>query len=132
MTPDPRSLVERMQLSMDLVRRRLDYYINTHTAQCACWKSRPGSSCLETCDCGVAAAVETLEAALSAGSGVPPAPCCTWTEDDEGVWTTSCDEAWVFTEGYPWDNKARFCFACGKVIAPIVYAAPPVSEEAPK
>lgn len=38
---------------------------------------------------------------------------CVWTEDDEGIWDTACGEKWVFTEGYPWDNKARFCFACG-------------------
>lgn len=49
--------------------------------------------------------------------GVP----CTWTEDDEGVWSTSCGELWQFTDGDPADNGAVWCMHCGKRIAAVKY-----------
>jgi len=43
---------------------------------------------------------------------------CTWTEesgpDYSGVWDTSCGKAFVYEEGTPTENGARFCKHCGK------------------
>ena len=41
---------------------------------------------------------------------------CTWTEDDDGVWSTQCGEMFEFTnDGLP-ENRFEFCPYCGKYI----------------
>jgi hypothetical protein len=46
-----------------------------------------------------------------------PAPAkeltCTWTEDDEGTWNTTCGNAFVFTEEGPLKNGFLHCGYCG-------------------
>ncbi len=42
-----------------------------------------------------------------------PGSCC-WTDDGDGLWETECGEAFVFTDGGPAENKAKFCPYCGK------------------
>jgi hypothetical protein len=49
------------------------------------------------------------------------ADTCTWTEDFEGDWETSCGELWQFTDGDPADNSAIYCHHCGKRIAEVKY-----------
>jgi hypothetical protein len=39
---------------------------------------------------------------------------CTWKDDDDGVWETSCGGAFVFTTDGPTENNMRFCPYCGK------------------
>ena len=39
---------------------------------------------------------------------------CTWSEDEDGNWDTSCDEKWILTVGGPKDNGMKFCPVCGK------------------
>lgn len=39
---------------------------------------------------------------------------CAWTEDEDGVWATACGESFVFTDGGPVENRARFCPYCGR------------------
>jgi hypothetical protein len=41
---------------------------------------------------------------------------CTWSEEEEGTWSTSCGELWSFNDGDPADNSAVFCHHCGKRI----------------
>jgi len=44
----------------------------------------------------------------------PTAETCTWTEDEDGHWDTSCGDRYTFIEGGPGDNGQRFCGYCGK------------------
>ena len=39
---------------------------------------------------------------------------CTWTEDPEGYWSTSCGRSWTFIEGGPIENEINHCHGCGK------------------
>jgi hypothetical protein len=52
---------------------------------------------------------------------------CTWKLDgwDEGIWQSSCGEAWSFIDGGPVENRVRFCHGCGKPVA----AMQPTTEE---
>jgi hypothetical protein len=42
---------------------------------------------------------------------------CSWVEDSDGVWQTSCGESWLYSDGgTPAENSAHFCHHCGKPI----------------
>ena len=45
-----------------------------------------------------------------------PVDSCTWTEDPDGIWYTSCGHAHEFTTGTPEENDHRYCPYCGKVL----------------
>ena len=45
-----------------------------------------------------------------------PADSCTWTEDADGIWHTSCGQAHEFTTGTPEENQHQYCPYCGKVL----------------
>lgn len=53
-----------------------------------------------------------------------PVPTCDWQEDADGIWETSCGEAWVCTEGTPAENDMRFCHSCGKHLKEHRHAEP--------
>jgi hypothetical protein len=38
---------------------------------------------------------------------------CTWTQDDEGNWNTSCDQIHILIDGTPAENGMRYCCYCG-------------------
>lgn len=40
---------------------------------------------------------------------------CVWTLDDwdNGIWTSTCGEAWSFVDGGPVENRVSFCHHCG-------------------
>lgn len=46
---------------------------------------------------------------------------CTWTEDCDGNWETTCGEMFSFTDGSPTDNGARFCLYCGDRLEPVPF-----------
>lgn len=39
---------------------------------------------------------------------------CTWTEDEDGLWNTTCEEIFQTIDGTPSENSFRFCPYCGK------------------
>lgn len=39
---------------------------------------------------------------------------CTWTQDFDGCWDTSCGEKHVLETGGPKENKMIYCCYCGK------------------
>lgn len=41
---------------------------------------------------------------------------CTWTQDADGIWYTSCGQAQEFTTGTLEENGYRFCPYCGNGI----------------
>ena len=41
---------------------------------------------------------------------------CRWTQDEDGVWQTDCDNSYEIIEGTPRDNHMRYCCFCGKVL----------------
>ena len=45
---------------------------------------------------------------------------CTWTEHEDGPYTTSCGNTFEFIDDGPSENGAKFCIYCG---GPIVEAA---------
>lgn len=41
---------------------------------------------------------------------------CTWTQDIDGIWQTSCGQAQEFTTGTLEENGYKFCPYCGKML----------------
>jgi len=41
---------------------------------------------------------------------------CPWIENDDGIYTTGCNNCFEFIDGGPADNGAVYCQYCGKVI----------------
>ena len=43
---------------------------------------------------------------------------CTWTEtdDEDGIWSSSCGELWSFIDGGPKENRVSYCHHCGKKV----------------
>jgi len=41
---------------------------------------------------------------------------CLWEEDEDGIWHTSCGEAFQFTADGPAENGTRYCMYCGREI----------------
>ena len=70
--------------------------------------------------------VERVEAKLAASEAARLAAVepCLWT-DQEDYWQSDCGQAFVFNDGTPAENGAKFCNHCGK---PIAYSALPVEE----
>lgn len=38
---------------------------------------------------------------------------CTWKENDDGAWDTSCHNCFELNEGGPAENDFKFCPYCG-------------------
>ena len=55
---------------------------------------------------------------------------CEWTEDDDGIWTTSCHTMHTFFDGGPAENFYKYCPYCGKFITVQKYKEALVSEVA--
>jgi len=41
---------------------------------------------------------------------------CTWTEDPDGIWHTSCGQAHEFNTGTPEENDHLYCPYCGNML----------------
>lgn len=43
---------------------------------------------------------------------------CEWKleDDEEGVWYSACENAWIFEEGTPIDNMMKYCPFCGRLL----------------
>ena len=41
---------------------------------------------------------------------------CTWTEDDDGNWSTDCGEMFTLIDATPQDNGMIYCCYCGDVL----------------
>lgn len=41
---------------------------------------------------------------------------CYWSEDDDGIWQTSCGNAFVFTADGPIENGFKNCPYCGRYL----------------
>jgi hypothetical protein len=66
-------------------------------------------------DCGCAIRDDGTRAFCPTCENPPPASsACRWTQDEDGVWFSSCGEAHVFTGGNPEENKYLFCPYCGR------------------
>lgn len=64
-------------------------------------------------DKSVVIAASILRKAADMLTADAPAKQCTWTEDSEGYYSTTCGEAYVFNDGTPTQNNACFCHHCG-------------------
>ena len=41
---------------------------------------------------------------------------CIWHDDEEGNWSTACEQLFILAEGTPKENKMKYCCFCGKLI----------------
>jgi hypothetical protein len=41
---------------------------------------------------------------------------CVWTEDEDGIWNTSCGNAFIMNDETPSENDFKFCCFCGKLL----------------
>lgn len=59
------------------------------------------------------------------------AATCDWNlaDEDNGVWKSSCGEAWSFIDGGPKENRVSFCHHCGKSVDLSATAASSVSKD---
>ena len=39
---------------------------------------------------------------------------CSWTQDDEELWSSSCGLEWIFLDDGPKENDMNYCPKCGK------------------
>ena len=46
---------------------------------------------------------------------------CIWTQDEDGVWDTSCDNAFTLIEGTPANNSMHYCCYCGHPLEQVLY-----------
>jgi hypothetical protein len=46
---------------------------------------------------------------------------CIWKEDDEGIWETTCGEAFTIIEGTPGGNDMEYCCYCGKPLEEVKF-----------
>jgi hypothetical protein len=53
---------------------------------------------------------------------------CTWSEDDDGNWNTSCSQEFILIEGTPSQNDMRFCCYCGCHLVEKLYEPEPEDE----
>lgn len=58
-------------------------------------------------------ALAAYEAAKKGESGSEPQKC-TWAEDSDGYWQTSCKQTIVFEYAPPFEQGCKFCHHCGK------------------
>ena len=63
-----------------------------------------------------ASAEKAWQAALRQAIAQPEA--CTWTQtdDEDGIWSSSCGELWSFIDGGPKENRVSYCHHCGKKV----------------
>ena len=47
---------------------------------------------------------------------------CTWTENVDGNWETSCGEIFVLEDGTPSENSMKYCCYCGASLKEKLYA----------
>lgn len=47
---------------------------------------------------------------------------CTWTEDVDGNWETTCGEIFVLEDGTPSENSMKYCCYCGASLKEKLYA----------
>ena len=46
---------------------------------------------------------------------------CTWTENSDHYWDTSCHNSFCLDDGTPKDNEMNFCCYCGETLKQEVY-----------
>jgi hypothetical protein len=49
---------------------------------------------------------------------------CEWEENEDGMWETSCENAFVFEEGGPEENGQKFCCYCGNPLKAVPFVYP--------
>ena len=48
---------------------------------------------------------------------------CKWTQDDyeSDSWNTDCHQSFIFNDGTPEENSAKFCTYCGKPLEQVIF-----------
>jgi len=49
---------------------------------------------------------------------------CEWKADEDGVYQTTCDQAFQFFDGGPIQNSMKFCCYCGLALTETPYQEP--------
>ena len=61
---------------------------------------------------------ERLDAMAALRQAIAQPEACTWTQtdDEDGIWSSSCGELWSFIDGGPKENRVSYCHHCGKKV----------------
>ena len=62
----------------------------------------------------------------------PKTTFCTWSEDDDGNWSSSCGNAWSMEAGTPQENGYAYCPNCGAQIEHVEHVGVIDDEDEPK
>ena len=54
---------------------------------------------------------------------------CKWTENENGLWETDCNDSFEFYSSGPVENGMKFCPYCGKPLEEVKYVDPWVDDE---
>ena len=46
---------------------------------------------------------------------------CSWKEDEDGIYTTDCGEAYILIDGTPTENHFKYCSYCGRRCLDVPY-----------
>lgn len=90
--------------------------------KCVEWDTKLGGGCNgcaffnDPVECGTARPCTARERKDRKSVKFIQSDSCTWTEDPDGIWYTSCGQAHEFTTGTPEENQHRYCPYCGKVL----------------
>ncbi len=55
---------------------------------------------------------------------------CKWSEDNDGVWSSECGDAWFFDSGDPQENSMVYCPFCGRHLTQLASDALDRADEA--
>ena len=89
--------------------------------RCVEWDTPEGGCngcafCYDSFDCGTDRPCTASERKDKRSVKFIPVDSCTWTQDADGIWYTSCGQAHEFTTGTPEENDHLYCPYCGKVL----------------
>ena len=72
------------------------------------------------------AAIHIDDVVIAMLSNLPP---CTWTQNSDSFWETSCGNAFEFTVDGPAENSMRFCCYCGGALVVVLASAEPCDDD---
>ena len=69
-------------------------------------------------DIDISGCTKVYDAIAALRQAIAQPEACTWTQtdDEDGIWSSSCGELWSFIDGGPKENRVSYCHHCGKKV----------------